>query len=614
MATAQFIKQRVESFYRDHGAVGRLEDAFGPWFLHSRFRLPSQQAFAQASDGPNDSGIDAFHLEERDGELTLHLIQAKYSESSPVVRKGIEDLGRAATTLRKLATTGDSELAAEHAVIQKLRHALSARDASWSDHLQLRLYLVHLIRDQEVWLTSSSVDRTKRELTRRLEDGIFAGRAAIEFVGPDEMETAEVVSKHAPSATIRFEGQTIEIGPDERVLFGFGRLADFVQLHELYQHDLFAKNVRYFLHREASKDRSASSQIRQALELIVEAKRSPEHFALVHNGITVTAPKARADLEQAGLLHLEPGSTGVYVLNGCQTVYTAWRFFKDRSKRDVTAAWKEKFDQIRIPVRVVITRNEERIREVTIGANRQTSIDPSAFYANDLTQLRLEKNFGRLKIFYERQKGAWEHLSRADSSRAAEFVNGVVELENLARAIAGASRTLPIDLAKSPRRIFDTQEQYRRVFSEKHLQSVRLQLFLYNAFGATKSSLRDLVGNVGKLEGIKPANFSVPVFRLLVLWIAKHEPDLVTQFAGRVYHPSSEIRDEFGALLKHQRSGIQQVLFDVWWQDGEWAEPIAKDRLQAAISKLRLDGVDVFERFRDLDTEMGEDGSLGATG
>jgi len=63
--------------------------------------------------------------------------------------------------------------------------------------------------------------------------------------------------------------------------------------------------------------------------------------------------------------HLEPGSKGVYVLNGCQTVYTAWRFFKDRSRRDASLSG------LRLTVLVSLACTSQRARRRPAPARGQ---------------------------------------------------------------------------------------------------------------------------------------------------------------------------------------------------------------------------------------------------
>ncbi|ATB31488.1 AIPR family protein [Melittangium boletus] len=607
MPSADAIRKCVEGFYREGGVTARLEDAFAPWVLHSRFRLTPQEALAQSSDGNFDGGLDGFVLRPTsDGLHELVLLQAKFSEEPGLVTKGLKDLGRAAQVLESILTGSDSGLREENRVIQSLRRQVRALPEVQQQTLQITLCLTHLLKSQEAWQASPAVAKARKEMLSDLGDGPLAGRIRFMPMGPDELDTADVVPRPSAPALVRVEGTRFTLPDGDQVILGLGYLSDAVNLHVRFGQHLFSKNVRMYMAREAGKERSAASHIRESLEGICKGSIPVEHFALLHNGITLTAPKSRSG-DNVNEWVLDPGQQGISVLNGCQTVYTAWAFHTDMSAKSPGGEWEARFNQVRLPVRLLLTRDEDRVRKVTIGANRQTSISPSAFYAHETVQLNLEERFARSKIFYERQEGAWDHLNRAAPERAHEFDNSLT-LEDIARSIAVASHTLSLELARSPQRIFDSEDTYHRVFSEKHIASIRLLTFLYNALRATKAALGDLREEVQGLRDMKPAKFVFPVTRLLVAWMARKRPDLVRGYSRFVYHvgTSSDVRREFRLAMRHQHSGIQQLLPEVWLHTDGWHEAIDKDALKLATSKLHLKDVDIFALFETLDDDDDE--------
>ena len=181
----------------------------------------------------------------------------------------------------------------------------------------------------------------------------------------------------SPPLTLDFNGVSLNDSHADKALFGLGRLADLVDLHDKYRADLFGKNVRMYLARQAAKPKSAASHIEKSLDRICDGKMPALDFAMTHNGVTLTVPRARDPM--GGNVVIEPGIEGVYVLNGCQTVYTAWKFFKQKQSRKPDEKWLDRWNGIQLPMRIIITQDEEKVRAVTIGANRQTEIRPSAF-------------------------------------------------------------------------------------------------------------------------------------------------------------------------------------------------------------------------------------------
>jgi phage/plasmid-associated DNA primase len=66
------------------------------------------------------------------------------------------------------------------------------------------------------------------------------------------------------------------------------------------------------------------------------------------------------------------------------------------------------------------------------------------------------------------------------------------------------------------------------------------------------------------------------------------------------------LRRNFRLAMKHQHSGIQQLLQEVWHDADGWREAHDKEALKLATSKLHLKDVNVFELFEELDEEEEE--------
>ena len=174
MATGETIRAKVKGFLdRTGGELTRLEDAFAPWFLHSQYGLPEQEAVRQASDGSNDAGIDAFCVEhDRTSRPHLTIVQAKLTDSGPLVRKGIEDLRRGVETVHALLASGDTDLGLENRVIVNLRKQLAELTEEQRSELMVKCILVHLLPEQELWLLSPAVQKTVDEFKRAAGEGV----------------------------------------------------------------------------------------------------------------------------------------------------------------------------------------------------------------------------------------------------------------------------------------------------------------------------------------------------------------------------------------------------------------------------------------------------------
>jgi hypothetical protein len=293
------------------------------------------------------------------------------------------------------------------------------------------------------------------------------------------------------------------------------------------------------------------------------------------------------------------------VLNGCQSIYTAWRFREDVLKRKDAKdlVCRERWMAVRVPVRVVATHSDDLVRKITVSTNRQTELESSAFWAHHPIQLEIGRRLKKLGVFYERQDGAWEQISRSeqpsDRERRERFMNGKIWIEDLGRAIAGAQRAVPLAHSARPHLIFDSEGAYARVFAPRHLKSVRLLVLLDNLLRATKVALRLLTEDVGYLDTLKAGSFMFPAFRLLAQYLVKaKEWDRLRDLGSSVL-PATRGSDHCRWVTRQLgsgRSGIQQVLRDVWWdaEEDDWADPLETGRLDVAFAKLRLANVDIF--------------------
>lgn len=242
-----------------------------------------------------------------------------------------------------------------------------------------------------------------------------------------------------PWSSLSLHGNPLKVQKQDqsRVLYGVCNLSDLVELYRGRGDELFSKNVRYYLRSKKNTVKGPAGKMRETLKQIClssENPLEPEIFAFYHNGATLFASE------------IEPIEGGIkvrnpYVLNGCQTIKNAYLFRYDpnyKGKINVSA-----WNRIVIPLRILGTKDKDLVRQVTINNNRQNSISPSALRANDEPQLKLEERFRKVKIFYQRQKGAYENIKgRNPEIIENEFTNsldGYVDIEDLARSIAAAS-------------------------------------------------------------------------------------------------------------------------------------------------------------------------------
>jgi hypothetical protein len=74
-----------------------------------------------------------------------------------------------------------------------------------------------------------------------------------------------------------------------------------------------------------------------------------------------------------------------------------------------------------------------------------------------------------------------------------------------------------------------------------------------------------------------------------------------------LFAKNSDIRATIKLRLRSQHSGLQQVLRDLWFEDGDWQDPHDRSRLEKAFNRMHLTNVDVFDAWDGLDVEVDEE-------
>lgn len=117
-------------------------------------------------------------------------------------------------------------------------------------------------------------------------------------------------------------------------------------------------------------------------------------FAILNNGITIVADKKNSS--RGKLFSI----SNYQVVNGCQTSHT---LFKNKGLKGI--------DNITVPVKLIITQNEDIKSNITIATNSQTATKEEQLLALSDFQKNLEQYYKSFKddnkLFYERRTGQY---------------------------------------------------------------------------------------------------------------------------------------------------------------------------------------------------------------
>jgi hypothetical protein len=380
---------------------------------------------------------------------------------------------------------------------------------------------------------------------------------------------------------------------------GIGLLAELVELYRMRKEDLFSKNVRLFLSSKKNVERGPSSKIRESLKSICVDKDKPvppEIFAFYHNGITIHARDVK--LVDGGITFRDP-----YVLNGCQTVTTAYRFrYGQKASSQVDL---ERWGRVAVPIRVIDTKDESLVRTVTVSNNRQNAISAAALRANDPLQIDLEHRLAEIGIFYERQEGAYEFLEDTDPDRLyrvyANSEYGPINIEDIARCLAASAGE--ISVAMNATDLFESDAAYNRCFSQKRVASIHLVTFMQNVHNVLTVVLKNDLGLDWTTSHVKTGKLGYFVFCLFMRYLAKEKLfRMVEDYARALWARDRTLRDEVAKQLDNRHSGIKGAVRDRFMTLQSTKMEGINNAFQRMEASLRLGGnIDVFELFQDFD-------------
>lgn len=213
--------------------------------------------------------------------------------------------------------------------------------------------------------------------------------------------------------------------------------------------DIFFDNIRYF--EGMGDENSVNSKIYKSLN------SNGEIFHTLHNGITITAHEKHYN-QSNGEVEIKAFS----IINGCQTCNLIWMWIQDNIKKinessDISEESKniEEFNNrlkgINIPVKIIITSDNELRTKITEAANTQNPVDSIQLIAISeeakiLQKLINDKEYRNGEhLYYERLLNQFPHVGKSLK----------ISTEDVFRAFYSTFK-------KSPHRLADSYGRYEK--------------------------------------------------------------------------------------------------------------------------------------------------------
>ena len=504
MTTTSFVES-IEKNKFDSGSTELLSQQCGPdrvnnfalFYLIKRFQIPSAEATKFVDLTGNEFGIDGFYHDSRN--RTLFLFEFSFSEDHLSFKDCLE----------KLALVGIPNIFCHASISEQYESKFPARLQEFISENREKIdrIIIHpVFRGDVVRAEKSKVLDSLREYIeskKYIIDDHLGRQVDIVFQvissGSRLRSSHAFLTKQSLSYTIPFESSlTVQNEYGDELVVTFIPVITLYKMFSDLGDRFFEKNIRCGV----NNGKMTTQEIRKSLRKVLADQEPVENFTFYHNGVTLTAQKVELQRSKHSLTMTEPR-----LLNGVQTVKTVKKYVDENSRRRVRL--ERVLEKVRVMARIVVSKEEEFLRQVTISNNRQNPIMPWNLRANDLMQLHFEDMFReKLGIYYERRENALEDLSDQELEEMNIASRKTIRIRKLAQTLLALHGD--VDRISQTKEVFESDKWYHNTFREKYLSvDLRKILLIYKVhfrLGSIVKEIHDLGSEkhdyVGKIRNL----------------------------------------------------------------------------------------------------------------
>ena len=239
----------------------------------------------------------------------------------------------------------------------------------------------------------------------------FIFRCNLYPVGANEIAKYYRETKNIVSTTFVFQDKVPlpDLPNIKEAYFGILPISEFKKIlldENGNMRNIFFDNIRDFQGIENPVNTSIESTL---------IGDTPELFTVLNNGITIVASSLRPSGKNFTISDYQ-------IVNGCQTSNVLYFHIKN-----------DTFDNLNIPVKLIITDNDDVKNRITIATNSQTAIRREQLKAMTDFQKNLEYYFhtfeGDERLHYERRSGQYQSNTSVVKSR-------IINIQNLIKSFS----------------------------------------------------------------------------------------------------------------------------------------------------------------------------------
>lgn len=442
--------------------------AFSYIMLEYLLSLSPDEIEDAITDGPDDRGIDAVYVDERDGRNTIHLFQFKHASSFVKAKNNFPSneidklLSFCADLLNQTMTMKQTCNPILWAKVEEIWGTLKRPDPSFELHLCGNMK--GLVAAQEQRITNSLSSYRSFSLNQHTLDSIV--HLFIDKKQPKINASLRVVDKNYFERTDgNIRGLIATLEATEIV-----KLITDPNSPQQVRLDVFNDNVRVYLTRK--------NKINKKIHATALSDKNVE-FWYLNNGITITCDS----------FSYQPGSraplitlNNIQIVNGGQTSNALFEAYQESP---------EKFRDVLVLARIYETKSRHITADIAEATNSQTPINTRDLRSNDEVQKKLEESFLDQGLYYERKSR--QHQNRPRKQR--------IDALSAGQTFLAYSLGYPEVAKKDRARVFG--DMYDSIFNDD--TTTQKLLSPLHIFSAIEEQKRALHRKIKKKENIDPA-------------------------------------------------------------------------------------------------------------
>lgn len=266
---------------------------------------------------------------------------------------------------------------------------------------------------------------TQTACIKNLKDTDLFSNVEIIFIGALELQQMYRKIGEESNATFNFEKKVV-LKANNKVEAAYYGVLTFKEFREILIDEkdriknIFEDNIRDFLGEDVGANEAMNSTLNDLNEIM--------NFGIFNNGITIVAENCYTVGEKFTIENYQ-------IVNGCQTSHILYK------NRNLTG-----IDNVNIPIRIVVTQDEEVKNKITTATNNQTAVKTEQLVALTTFQRDLERYYltyatqdNDFILYYERRLNQY--------SRSAIPKNKIVNIQTQIKAFSSMFLGIPHEVA-----------------------------------------------------------------------------------------------------------------------------------------------------------------------